>query len=166
MAAALLLLQFVQPARNVGSASGPNDITQAMAVPATVQKTLETSCYDCHSNNTVYPWYTRIQPLGLWMKNHVDEGKEELNFSEFNTYTAKRKLKKLREIAEQVEEGEMPLYSYTIIHKNAVLNEAQKAELIDWAKSSQDMVTNTNASNAAPAEGNEGHEESHEEHEH
>jgi hypothetical protein len=162
--AVLFLLQFVRPSRNEGDAAGANDILHAMNVPASVQKTLETSCYDCHSNHTVYPWYSNIQPVGLWLKNHVDEGKSELNFSEFNTYSPKRKAKKMKEIAEEIEEGEMPLSSYTLIHGNAVLTEAQKSELIAWAKGEQEMkMDSTQASPAA--EGGEESHESHEEHE-
>lgn len=136
----LFLIQFVRPERNEGLAYGANDITQAMDVPVSVQQTLEKSCYDCHSNHTAYPWYSNIQPLGFWLKDHVDEGKEELNFSEFNTYTAKRKAKKMKEIVKEIEEGEMPLSSYTLIHRNSILTEAQKAELIEWAKANKQFV--------------------------
>jgi hypothetical protein len=132
--AVLLLLQFVQPERNVGSATGAEDISTVVAYTGDVQKTLETSCFDCHSNSTVYPWYASVQPLGLWLKHHVDEGKEELNFTTFKAYAPKRQAHKLDEVIEMLEEGEMPLPSYTLIHKNAVLSDAQKAELIAWAR--------------------------------
>jgi hypothetical protein len=95
---------------------------------------LETSCYDCHSNNTIYPWYTNIQPVGLWMQDHVNEGKDELNFSEFATYSAKRADHKMEEVVEVLQEDEMPLSSYTLIHGNAKLNDEQKRAVIDWAK--------------------------------
>lgn len=78
-------------------------------------------------------WYENIQPIGWWTANHVSEGKDELNFSEFNTYENKRKAHKLEEIAEMVEEGEMPLKSYLITHGGAKLNEEQKKQLVDWA---------------------------------
>lgn len=130
----LVLLQFFQPTKNQGEKYGSNDIYQVTMTPTLVQTALETSCFDCHSNSTVYPWYTKIQPIGLWMQYHVNEGKEELNFSEFKTYTPKRQAHKLDEILEMIEEDEMPLASYTLIHKNAVLSDAQKAELIAWAR--------------------------------
>jgi hypothetical protein len=125
----LVLLQFFQPTKNQGEKYGSNDIYQVTMTPTLVQTALETSCFDCHSNSTVYPWYTKIQPIGLWMQYHVNEGKEELNFSEFKTYTPKRQAHKLDEILEMIEEDEMPLASYTLIHKNAVLTEEQKANL-------------------------------------
>lgn len=139
--AVLFLLQFIQPAKNVGESKGPNDIAHAVMVPDGVQQILEKHCYNCHSNNTVYPWYSSIQPLGFWLKDHVDEGKSELNFSEFNTYTAKRKAKKMKEIVEQIEENEMPLFSYTFIHREAILSDSQKASLLEWAKLNQKGLT-------------------------
>lgn len=132
----LVVLQFFQPNKNQGDKLGPNDIYQVAMTPTLVQTALETSCYDCHSNNTVYPWYTKVQPIGLWMQHHVDEGKEELNFSEFKSYKPKRQAHKMDEIVEMLEKDEMPLASYTLIHKNAVLTEEQKVQMIEWAKAS------------------------------
>lgn len=132
----LVLFQFVQPALNQGTVEGIEDISKAVDVPTEVNQILQKSCNDCHSNATVYPWYTNIQPIGLWMQHHVDEGKQELNFSTFNLYSAKRKTHKMEEIVEMVEGGEMPLPSYTFIHGNAVLSESEKATLIAWAKQS------------------------------
>ena len=132
--AILVLIQFIRPERNGNWEKSDNDISMAINVPSNVQQILETSCYDCHSNHTTYPWYTNIQPIGLWMQHHVDEGKEELNFSEFKTYKPKRQKHKLEEIAEQVNEHEMPLNSYTLIHKNAILTPEQNVALVSWAK--------------------------------
>lgn len=132
----LVVLQFFQPTKNQGEKLGSNDIYQVAMTPNLVQTALETSCYDCHSNSTVYPWYTKIQPIGLWMQYHVNEGKEELNFSEFKTYTPKRQAHKFDEIVEMIEADEMPLASYTLIHKNAVLTEEQKVQILEWAKAS------------------------------
>jgi len=99
-----------------------------------VLQIIKTSCYDCHSNNSVYPWYTNIQPFSWWINHHIYEGKESLNFDEWGTYTLKEKNHVLHEIEEQIEEGEMPLESYTWIHKNAVLNKQQKELIYDWVK--------------------------------
>lgn len=129
----LLVLQFVKPTKNQGAALTENDILHSINVPANVQKILETSCFDCHSNHTNYPWYTNIQPVGLWIQHHVDEGKEELNFSEFKTYKIKRQKHKLEEISKQINEHEMPLSSFTLIHKNAALTSEQILLLVNWA---------------------------------
>jgi len=99
-----------------------------------VLQILKTSCFDCHSNNSVYPWYSNIQPFCWWINHHIYEGKESLNFDEWETYTSKKKNHVLHEIKEQIEEGEMPLESYTWIHKNAVLTAYQKSLIYDWVK--------------------------------
>jgi Haem-binding domain len=130
---ALVIIQFFRPARNISSEKSSNDITNKYAVPALVQEILKTSCYDCHSNNTVYPWYANIQPVAWWLADHVKEGKKELDFSEFLTYSPKKAHHKLEEVNEMVKEGEMPLQSYTIIHQNAKLSEPQKLEIATWA---------------------------------
>ena len=126
--AILILIQFIRPERNLGKAETENTIF----VNAEVGTILQTSCFDCHSNYTNYPWYTNIQPIGWWLNHHVDEGKEELNFSEFESYSLKRKLHKLEEIKEMVEEGEMPLSSYTLIHGDTKLSPQQKEILYTW----------------------------------
>ena len=130
---ALIIIQFFKPERNLSTTKSANDITNKYAVPASVQEILKNSCFDCHSNNTVYPWYANIQPVAWWLADHVNEGKRELNFSEFLTYSPKKAHHKLEEINEMVKEGEMPLQSYTIIHQNAKLSEAQKLEIATWA---------------------------------
>jgi hypothetical protein len=130
---ALLLIQFIRPTRNISEGKSDNHLTNKYTVPANVSGVLEKACYDCHSNNTVYPWYTNIQPVGLWLQNHVNEGKKELNFSEFLAYSPKKARHKMDEVIEMVKEGEMPLKSYTLIHKNADLSSEEKTALTDWA---------------------------------
>jgi hypothetical protein len=143
-----ILIQFIRPAKTngaSGSARGPNDITHVVNVPADVQQILNTSCNDCHSNHTNYPWYTNIQPVGLWLDHHVDEGVSEINFSTFATYKRKRQLHKLDEIAEMIEEHEMPLSSYTLMHTNAKLSDAQEQVLINWAKAAKQALQDSPA---------------------
>lgn len=101
---------------------------------AEVSNTLKVACYDCHSNQSTYPWYTNIAPVSWWIKHHINEGSEHLNFSEWGTYTEKRKNHKLDECVELVEEGEMPMNSYTWIHKEAKLTDTQKLELVTFFK--------------------------------
>lgn len=136
----LVLIQFYRPEPNNGSVLGDNDITHTVPVQDEVMQILKTSCFDCHSNHTDYPWYNNIQPVGIWLANHVNEGKRELNFSEFNKYKAKRKRHKLEEMVKEIKEHEMPLGSYTIIHKNAVLSNEQAQLLINWADSAYQII--------------------------
>ncbi|MEO6039967.1 MAG: heme-binding domain-containing protein [Saprospiraceae bacterium] len=135
----LALLQFVRPARNLSN-ENTNDISRAFPLPADVQTALRTSCYECHSNYTDYPWYTEIQPVGLWLNDHVNEGKEELNFSEFVAYNLRRQYRKFEEMDEQVREGEMPLSSYTLIHRDAILSPEQQRAIVTWTSAMQDSL--------------------------
>lgn len=138
----LVVIQFFKPVKNTNTseAAFANDISKVLTLPDSVKSILKASCYDCHSNNTQYPWYSNIQPVAWWLNDHVTEGKKEINFSEFATYRIGRQYKKLEEIAEQVEEDEMPLSSYTIIHRNAVLSKGQKLTLSNWANSMRDSI--------------------------
>ena len=112
----------------------PNDLISTNEIPKEVSQIIKTSCYDCHSNETVYPWYSYVAPVSFLVGDHVVEGREELNFSEWNTMTTKRKLHKLEEIGEEVEEGEMPMIMYPITHPEASLSESDRELLINWAK--------------------------------
>lgn len=138
--ALLVLIQFIPTAKNKGEALGENDIAHVVNVPSHIQEILKVSCNDCHSNHTNYPWYSKIQPVGFWLDHHVDEGKQELNFSEFAIYKKKRQLHKLDEIVEMVEEHEMPLYSYTFIHTHATLTPDQQTVLVNWAKETKNLL--------------------------
>lgn len=101
-------------------------------VPDTVMGILKTSCYDCHSNHTAYPWYANISPLNLFLANHVKEGKKELNFSDFAQYSRRRINNKLSAIAEQVKDGEMPIKSYTLMHAAAKLTDGEAKLILEW----------------------------------
>lgn len=151
LAGALLLIQLYRPAKNDGPLNNPADIATAYPVPHEVMTVLHKACYDCHSNHTKYPWYNTVQPVASWLADHVDEGKDELNFSEFGNFKTKRKLKKLKEIVHEVEEGDMPLNSYTWLHGEARLTVQEKQMLIDWAKSlAQKISMDSLAANSQP----------------
>ncbi|MEO7989931.1 MAG: heme-binding domain-containing protein [Chryseolinea sp.] len=133
---ALILLQFVRPTRNVSEQIiTENDISKKYAIADPVHQILVKKCYDCHSNNTHYPWYTNIQPVGLWMQHHVNEGKEELNFSEYKAYSERKAYHKLEEIFDATNEGWMPLDSYLWIHKEAKISQEDRDAINDWIKS-------------------------------
>ena len=137
---AFIVIQFIRPAKNKSDGIGSTDITKVYPVPQNVQAILKNSCYDCHSNNTVYPWYASIQPAAWWLNDHIQEGKKELNFSEFGSYRIGKQYRKLDEVNKQVKEGEMPLESYLWIHKYAKLDEAQKLILASWVVSVRDSI--------------------------
>lgn len=131
----LATIQFFPAKRNISEAAAAGNISNVYTTSDEVKKILAASCNDCHSNNTAYPWYSKIQPVGWWLASHVNEGKEKLNFDEFATYSPSRQYHKLEETEETVNEGEMPLSSYTLVHKDAVLTQQQKEALLNWSKS-------------------------------
>jgi hypothetical protein len=135
---ALILIQFIQPARNKSDEILSTDLTKTVIVSEYVKSILKTACYDCHSNNTNYPWYSRIQPFGWLLAKHIRKGKAELNFSEFGSYSLRKQISKLSEIANSVKDGTMPLSSYTLIHQNARLSNEDKLWLIQWATKTKD----------------------------
>jgi Haem-binding domain len=137
---AFIIIQFFRPAKNIALGLSANDITTVYAVPTDVQNILKTSCYDCHSNTTAYPWYNNIQPVAWFLANHVKEGKRELNFSEFATYRIGRQYRKLEALNNEIKDGEMPLSSYTLIHGNAKLNDQQKLTVSNWVASLRDSI--------------------------
>lgn len=140
----LIIIQFLHPARNKSGQDMPNDISKMVAMPGEVQVMLKKACYDCHSNNTNYPWYTAIQPFHWFMNYHIQSGKEELNFNEFGTYTPRRQQSKLRSIENSLKDGTMPLSAYTLIHRNAILSEAEKRLMINWVQNSRDSLNKKN----------------------
>ncbi|MCF3107622.1 heme-binding domain-containing protein [Niabella sp. CC-SYL272] len=128
------VIQFFGAEKNRTAVVSENALEKHYAVPAHIQTLLRTGCYDCHSNNTEYPWYSKIQPVGWWLANHISSGKRHLNFDEFNTYPAKKKLRKLDEVTETVNKGEMPLTSYVLIHRKAKLSDVDRKEIEAWVK--------------------------------
>lgn len=133
--AVLIIIQFFRPAKNVSDEIiTANDISKVYAIPENVHQVFISKCYDCHSNNTHYPWYYTIQPVAWWMAAHVDEGKEELNFSEFKTYPEKRANHKIEEISESINEGWMPLDSYLWIHHEAKITDEDRTAINAWIK--------------------------------
>ena len=138
------LLQFYpRPKKNSNSAVNSTDITRMHVVPANVQQILKRSCYDCHSNNTDYPWYASIQPVAMWLGDHIEKGKNELNFSEFSNYSLRRQYRKLEEIDEEISEDHMPLPSYTFIHTDSKLSESDKITIRQWVTSLRVKYTET-----------------------
>ena len=128
----LVGIQFIPIKYNLNKEVLATDFLEANDVPLAVANTIKTSCYDCHSNNTSYPWYSKIQPMGMLMQDHIEDGKEELNFSEFDTYSKRKKRSKLKSIINQIKDDEMPLSSYLLMHSDAKLNEQTRKELVDY----------------------------------
>lgn len=133
-------MQFFPVTYNKDDAVLESDFIKTYKPPVQIQSILKTSCYDCHSNNTRYPWYSNIQPGGWFMEGHINDGKKELNFSTFGNYSKRRQKSKLKAIINQIKDGEMPLWSYTLIHRNATLSKDDKQILTDWLTTLRDSL--------------------------
>jgi hypothetical protein len=137
---ALIVIQFFPITLNESDTVPQSDFMVENQVPATIKNRLQVSCYDCHSNNTDYPWYSKVQPAAWYLEDHIQEGKDELNFNEWAEYSDRRKNSKLRSIISQIEEDKMPLDSYTLIHKDAILSDEDKRVIIDYMTALKDSL--------------------------
>ena len=124
----LVVMPLVRPTRENPAVTGD------LVTPPDVKSVLKKACYDCHSNETVWPWYSNVAPVSWLVARDVNEGRKHLNFSVWESYEQKRKDKKLEEIGEEVSEGEMPMAIYVPLHPEAKLSDAEKKLLVDWAK--------------------------------
>jgi len=133
----LVIAQFFGPEKNDGDMATVASFLVETNPPQDVKKILETTCFDCHSAKSTYPWYNAITPVNYWLDEHIQDGKKHLNFSKWNEYSLKKKEHKMDELHEEVEEGEMPLNSYTWTHSEANLSPAQIAAVVTWGKKVQ-----------------------------
>lgn len=131
---ALVIAQFFGPDKNSGDIASVSAFEAETKPPQDVKLILESACYDCHSDVTRYPWYNSITPVNYWLAGHIKDGKKHFNVSKWEGNSVKRKDHKFEELIEEVEEGEMPLNSYTWTHGDAKLTEAQVKAVVDWAK--------------------------------
>ena len=131
----VVIMQLLQPTRNISEGMSENDITKTYEIPSDVLHVFEQKCYDCHSNNTRYPWYIHVQPIGWWMASHIKDAKDELNFSEFKSYNEKRATHKLEEISEVVTDGSMPIKSYVWLHAESKVTPEEIKVINDWITS-------------------------------
>lgn len=139
--AAFIIAQFVAPGPPENKENNPGDLITNGFADAEVAQLLKASCYDCHSNEVNYPWYSYVAPVSILVRKDVVEGTDELNFSEWvEGYDKRRKLRKLKEVGEVIEEGEMPLDIYTLMHPSTKLTEEQQKMLIDWSKEASAKV--------------------------
>ncbi|MCB9315099.1 MAG: heme-binding domain-containing protein [Lewinellaceae bacterium] len=128
----LVVIQFMRPNRTNPPVDPALDIQQVLQPPADVYAILKDACYDCHSNETQYPWYSQIAPVSWWLVNHIEEGREHLNFSTLGTLALEDRAEIMEEAAEAVQKGEMPLSSYTWTHPAARLSATQRDLVVTW----------------------------------
>jgi len=131
----MLLIQFIRIDKVNPASPAGQDFVTVEKPPAAVASILKNACYDCHSHQTTYPWYTNLAPVSWMIRSHIKGGRQHVNFSTWGAYDAKKRDHKLAEIAEEVGENRMPMKSYTWLHSEAKLSAADREILINWVKS-------------------------------
>jgi hypothetical protein len=130
----LVAMQFFSPTKNISAGNHVSVFEKETNPSSELKKIFETSCYDCHSNNTAYPWYNNVAPISFWLADHVNEGKDHLNFSEWENYSLDKKDHLLEEIEKEVLNGAMPITEYTFFHSEAELSKEQINDVVEWVK--------------------------------
>lgn len=138
--ALIVLIQLYRPERFTTAEVTGDHITKKLNVPSNVETILKRSCYDCHSNQTTWPWYSAVAPISWFVISDVTRGRAKMNFSEWGKYSQNKQSIKLDKICDQITDGNMPLKQYLYIHKNAVLSQQDKDILCNWANSESDKL--------------------------
>ena len=141
LAVVFVAIQFSRPARTNPPVNPAHSIEANLQVSPQVAAIFDRSCNDCHSNKTVWPWYTNVAPVSWFLVNHVNEGRRDMNLSEWGSYDKDKQSHRLRDICEQVQDGEMPLSTYTPLHPKAKLSAADVQTLCDWAKAERSRIS-------------------------
>src|SRR5512138_1811313 len=133
LALVFLVVAFVVAQAIPVSRTNP-PVEATVDAPPAVLAALKRSCWDCHSNETVWGWHTKLAPMSWLVASDVNEGREELNFSRWNAVDAKRRAELAKKIPEEVGEGEMPPFLYTLVHPSAKSTDAEKAAIAAWGR--------------------------------
>jgi len=136
----IIIIQFFQPPRNDQSITGDDFFMQYQEAPAYVIEILNKSCYDCHSDQTKYPWYSRVAPVSWLLNKHVIQGKEELSFSKWGSLTIRKKLSAFNEICEVITDESMPMSSYLKLHKDAVISDHDREMICKWIEAESEKL--------------------------
>lgn len=137
---AFTVIQFMQPARNQSGQAVQSDFSNTSSIPDTIYTLFKNACFDCHSNNTSYPWYSNIQPMGWLIARDIENGKAKLNFNDLGSLSSRRRVSKLQEIENRIKDGTMPLPTYKLMHENARLTKEEQELLIGWIEETKDSA--------------------------
>ena len=130
----LIVLQFFQPEQNNAPIDPELDMLEVLAPPDPMVNLIRDACYDCHSNQTVYPWYNKISPVSWYLYKHIKKGKEDLNFSDYGLLDKADKIGAFADFCDVLDAGTMPLQSYKLIHKDARLTQEERENLCNWSE--------------------------------
>jgi hypothetical protein len=135
-----LLLQLANPAHPKLQATPGHDVFAGSTAPPEIVTLVRNACYDCHSSETKWPWYSYVAPVSWFVVGHVNDAHEALNFSEWPHDNPQRARKKWKHVGDEVESGDMPLRSYTWMHPKSRLNAQQRDELVKWTRSEAERL--------------------------
>ena len=144
MAVLFVGIQFIRPARTNPQIDPSLTIEAHTQMTPEVASIFDRSCRDCHSHKTVWPWYTNVAPVSWWLTDHVNSGRQDLNLSEWGKLTRDRQDRKLRQICDEVTDGQMPLSTYLPMHPVARLSEQDKKTLCDWTDAQRERLDSSN----------------------
>lgn len=128
----LILIQFIRVDQTNPESIMESNYFIVASVPSQIQSIMTESCFDCHSNQTIYPWYSKVAPVSWFLNQHIKEGRKKINFSEWDAYSTEDQVKIMEECIEEIKENKMPLKSYVLIHSKAKLSNEEKDALIQW----------------------------------
>ncbi|MCK5781419.1 MAG: heme-binding domain-containing protein [Flavobacteriales bacterium] len=131
----LIVIQFIPNELPTVIMDNKSDLLANNDFPEVIETQIKASCYDCHSNETVYPWYSYVAPVSFLVKRDTEEGRKNLNFSDWEELSKMKKAKALSGFIDEIEEGSMPFPPYLITHNDAKMSDDQKQALMDWADS-------------------------------
>lgn len=151
LAVALIVAQFIPLKKTNPPVEPSKTIYASLAVPPGVQNVLDRSCKDCHSNETAWPWYSRVAPVSWMVVHDVNEGRDDLNLSEWGAYSAKKKVAKFKEICDQLSSGEMPDFKYALMHREARLTDDERAAVCQWTDATRKALAAAEPVPAPPA---------------
>ncbi|MCB2208887.1 MAG: heme-binding domain-containing protein [Bacteroidetes bacterium] len=130
----VVIIQFIPNDKPEVVLANENDLIYNNQLPENISVMLKESCYDCHSNETVYPWYSHVAPVSWLVVKDIRDGRKELNFSFWESQSKMDKAKHLDNIIDEVLDENMPMPIYTIMHANAKLTKEERQLLADWAE--------------------------------
>jgi hypothetical protein len=144
LALALIGIQFINPDLTNPRVEPARDLMATNPPPPEVATLLHRACYDCHSNETRWPWYAHVAPVSWWIVDHIKDGRDAMNFSEWQTNNPDDTVEYLDEIVRDVTKHKMPLRSYTWIHKDARLTDVERGRILKWAETESQRLSNEN----------------------
>ena len=137
-----IAIQFIPTGIPENKPDDKKSIGNSNLVTGPVMDLLRKSCFDCHSNQVQFPWYSMLAPSSWLLAGHINDGKSQLNFSEWEDYSNRKKIGLLQGIKDEVGSGNMPLKSYLLIHRDAKLNSEEISVLLTWADEATAKILN------------------------